>query len=217
MRWQEEYPDYLGCINSLDNSVGRIHDELDKLGLAENTLIIYTSDHGSHFRTRNREYKRSCHESSIRIPMVFHGPGFRGGKVIHELVSLIDLPPSLLNAGGVTTPESFQGRPLQELVEGNVTDWPEEIFIQISESHVGRAIRTKQWKYAISAPDKDGLKDSESSHYAEAFLYDLEKDPHEKNNLIRDPAFEEIRAALAEKLKKKMLQAGEMIPVITPC
>lgn len=58
--WHEEYPDYLGCINSLDHNVGRIRDTLEKLGLAENTLVIYTSDHGSHFKTRNGEYKRTC-------------------------------------------------------------------------------------------------------------------------------------------------------------
>ena len=74
--WREEYPDYLGCIHSLDENLGRIRAELERLGLAEDTLIIYTSDHGSHFRTRNGEYKRSCHDGCIRIPMLACGPGF---------------------------------------------------------------------------------------------------------------------------------------------
>ena len=68
--WRENYPDYLGCIHSLDANLGRICDLLDERQLADNTLVIYTSDHGSHFRTRNAEYKRSCHESSVHIPMV---------------------------------------------------------------------------------------------------------------------------------------------------
>ena len=94
--WRAEYPDYLGCIHSLDENLGRIRAELERLGLAENTLVIYTSDHGSHFRTRNPEYKRSCHDGCIRIPMIACGPGFSGGKVIDDLVSLIDLPPTIL-------------------------------------------------------------------------------------------------------------------------
>ncbi|MFA5859722.1 MAG: sulfatase-like hydrolase/transferase, partial [Elusimicrobiota bacterium] len=74
--WREEYPDYLGCVNSLDSNVGRLRSTLAELGLQENTLIIYTADHGSHFRTRNSEYKRSCHDGCIRIPMIIYGPGF---------------------------------------------------------------------------------------------------------------------------------------------
>ena len=80
--WREEYPDYLGCIHSLDENLGRIRGALERLGLADNTLIVYTSDHGSHFRTRNAEYKRSCHDGCIRIPLIARGPGFRGGKVV---------------------------------------------------------------------------------------------------------------------------------------
>ena len=81
----EEYPDYLGCCNSLDDNLGRIVEKLKEQGLYEDTVIIYTSDHGSHFRTRNTDlapdnyddYKRSCHDSCIRIPMVMKGPGIR--------------------------------------------------------------------------------------------------------------------------------------------
>lgn len=100
--WQQEYPEYLGCVSSLDQNLGRIREELERLGLTENTLVIYTSDHGSHFRTRNAEYQRSCHDGCIRIPLVAFGPGFMGGTVIDELVNLIDMPPTLLQAAGVT-------------------------------------------------------------------------------------------------------------------
>ena len=155
--WREEFPDYLGCVNSLDTNLGRIRDELERLGLAEDTLVLYTSDHGSHFRTRNTEYKRSCHDGCIRVPMIASGPGFSGGKVVNELVSLIDLPPTILNEGGIETPAYMRGRPLQELVKGEATDWPEEVFLQIGESQVGRAVRTKKWKYSVRAPGKGGL------------------------------------------------------------
>ena len=165
--WRENYPDYLGCIHSLDANLGRILDELERLGIADNTLVVYTSDHGSHFRTRNAEYKRSCHEASIHIPLIARGPGFRGGRVIHELASLIDIPPTLLASGTGYPPATMCGRPLQELLSGQAVDWPREVFVQISESQVGRAIRTKRWKYAVSAPDKkDGL-DPASELYVE--------------------------------------------------
>lgn len=214
--WKKSYPDYLGCCNSLDYNVGRIADELAGLGLAENTVIIYTSDHGSHFRTRNNEYKRSCHDASTRIPMLAYGPGFMGGKTVRELVSLMDIPSTLLASAGIRKPDDMQGGPLQQLVSENATEWPEEIFMQISESQVGRAIRTKKWKYSVSAPDKSGWKDAGSSIYIEEYLYDLENDPHELNNLVLHPDYVETRWGLAKILKKNMRQAGEKEPEILP-
>jgi len=214
--WRENFPDYLGCVNSLDTNLGRIRDELKRLGLAENTLIFYATDHGCHFRTRNREYKRSCHDASIRIPMIACGPGFQGGKVVRELVSLIDMPPTILAVGGVEGPAPMRGRPLQGLVDGTAKDWPEEVFVQISESHVGRAIRTKQWKYSVRAPGRKGSSDPDSDLYVEDYLYDLQTDPHERNNLVADPAYAEIRSELAERLKRRMVEAGEKEPAIQP-
>ncbi|RKY78302.1 arylsulfatase [candidate division KSB1 bacterium] len=213
--WREEFPDYLGCVNSLDQNLGRIRDELNQLGIADNTLVIYTSDHGSHFRTRNSEYKRSCHDGCIRIPMIAYGPGFTGGKVISNLVSLIDLPPTILKAGGVEPPSYMRGKALQELLEGEVKDWPQEVFLQISESQCGRAIRTKKWKYSVRAPEKGG-SDPSSEIYVEDFLYDLEADPHERNNLVESEDHIEVRQRLSEILKYRMVQAGEKEPVIIP-
>jgi len=215
--WREEYPDYLGCCRSLDQNVGRIRDELTSLGLAENTLLVYTSDHGCHFRTRNGEYKRSCHDGCLRIPLVVHGPGFTGGRTIPDLVSLLDLPPTVLHSGGVEPPPYMSGRRLQDLVSGKATDWPEEVFAQISESHCGRTVRTRKWKYSVRAPQEFAhprLRDS--AVYVEDFLYDLEADPHERNNLVRDPAHAGTRAGLAETLVRRMMEAGEDAPEIRP-
>jgi len=213
--WREEYPDYLGCIHSLDENLGRIRAELERLGLAENTLVIYTSDHGSHFRTRNAEYKRSCHDGCIRIPMVASGPGFSGGKVIDDLVSLIDLPPTVLTAADITPPATMRGHALQSLLDGSAPDWPEEVFLQISESHCGRAIRTRRWKYSVRAPDKTG-QDPASDLYVEDFLYDLEADPYERHNLVDSPAHTEVRRELADILIRRMEAASETAPVIRP-
>ena len=200
--WRDNYPDYLGCINSLDRNMGRIRDALEELGIADETLLIATSDHGSHFRTRNQEYKRACHDGCVRVPMIVNGLGFRGGQVVDELVSLIDLPPTLLATAGLEVPGYMRGRPLHGLADGTARGWRDEVFIQISESHVGRALRTARWKYSVRAPDKKGWEDSESSRYVEDFLYDLDNDPHERDNLVGDPKWADIRAELAETLKR---------------
>ncbi len=214
--WRENYPDYLGCCNSLDYNVGRLLDTLKDKGIADNTVIIYTSDHGSHFRTRNKEYKRACHDGCIRIPMIAYGPGFMGGNVIEELVSLIDIPATLLSCAGLDVPDYFRGKPLNKLVDGSITDWNDCVFLQISESQVGRAIRTHKWKYSVRAHDKDSGKHSGSDVYTEDFLYDLENDPHEKNNLVVDKNYAEVRAELREKLLAKMAEANEPRPEILP-
>lgn len=220
--WDEFFPDYLGCCHSVDMNLGRIIDKLKKLNRYEDTMIIFTSDHGCHFRTRNLEYKRSCHEAAIRIPLVIKGAGFYGGRVISELVSLIDLPPTLLKAAGIEVPEFMRGKTLQKLLDtnNNKKNWPQEVFIQISESQVGRAIRTKKWKYSVVAPQRgphwDGYLYSKSELYEEEFLYDLENDTYEKHNLVEDPKFENIRKGLADILKRKMKEAGEEIPDILP-
>jgi arylsulfatase A-like enzyme len=134
--------------------------------------------------------------------------------VIPDLVSLIDLPPAILNVGEIETPDYMRGRPLQDLLEGEATDWPEEVFLQISESQVGRAIRTKKWKYSVRAPGKEGSVPN-SDTYAEDFLYDLEADPHERNNLVQSKEHVDIRERLSEVLKNRMVQAGEQEPTIT--
>ena len=108
---------YYGMVKRLDEAYGRLHDALKSLALADDTIVLFTSDHGCHFKTRNSEYKRSCHESSIRVPTVLTGPGFRGGQ-LQELVSLIDLPPTLLDAAGLEIPDQMQGRSLMPLLRG---------------------------------------------------------------------------------------------------
>ena len=211
--WRENFPDYLGCCNSLDRNLGRIRAELSRLGIEEDTLVIYTSDHACHFRTRNAEYKRACHDNSIRIPMIACGPGFSGGTVVTELASLIDMPPTILAAAGVTPPAHMRGQALQSLADDMEPDRPEEVFIQISESQCGRAIRTKKWKYSVYAPDKTG-GDPDSEIYEEQYLYDLETDPHERNNLVSDPALAGVRKELSETLKRRMVAVGEKEPEI---
>jgi len=147
--------------------------------------------------------------------MIACGPGFRVGTVVEQLVSSIDLPPTLLAAAGVATPAEMRGRALQPLVEGTAVSWPQEVFIQISESLVGRAVRTRRWKYSVRAPgDVDPLNTCGSDVYVEDFLYDLESDPHERRNLVTDPAYANVRSELSRTLRRLMREAGEPEPVI---
>ena len=80
--------------------------------------MLFTSDHACHFRTRNREYKRSCHESSIRVPTVLTGGPFAGGGTLGELVSLVDLPPTLLDGAGLEIPDQMSGRSALSILGG---------------------------------------------------------------------------------------------------
>jgi arylsulfatase A-like enzyme len=207
---------YYGMVKRLDEALGRLVDALQSLELLENTILLFTSDHGSHFKTRNGEYKRSCHEASVRVPAMLIGPGFQGGGQMRQLVSLVDLPPTLLEAAGLPVPERMQGHSLLPLLRRQTVDWPEEVFIQISESQVGRAVRTQRWKYCISAPDQNGWEAPGAEKYVEEYLYDLQADPYELTNLIGLASHQEVSHILRQRLVRCMLAAGEAEPVIEP-
>lgn len=185
---------YYGMVKRLDEALGRIQDALKSLDLDKNTIILFITDHGCHFKTRNGEYKRSCHEASIRLPCALTGPGFDGGGRITDLVSLVDLPPTLLAAAGIDVPECMEGIPLQEGKR-------ESVFVQISESQVGRAVRTRRWKLGVTAPGLDGNAASSSPEYLVDHLYDLENDPWELNNLVGRSSHDEVTDKLVAVLK----------------
>ena len=207
---------YCGMVKRLDEALGRLIDALISLEQLDNTIILFTSDHGCHFRTRNGEYKRSPHESSIRLPTALYGGPFIGGGRLSHLVSLVDLPPTLLDAAGIEAPDHMQGRSILPLVRGEDVEWPDEVFLQISESQVGRAIRSKRWKYAVTAPDKSGWEDSYSDNYVESELYDLLADPEELRNLAGQETHRELCDVLRSRLIKRMILAGEDEPIIEP-
>lgn len=205
---------YYGMVKRLDEALGRTLDALKSLHLTDNTVVLYTSDHGCHFRTRNSEYKRSCHEASIRVPTAVQGPGFDGGGMLSDLVSLIDLPPTILDAAGLDIPEEMQGRSILPLTRGERENWPEEMFVQISEAQVGRAVRTHRWKYGVDAPDKRGGHDPGSDVYEDHYLYDLQVDPYELTNLVGVEAHRPVVEKMRERLIRRMVEAGEVAPEI---
>lgn len=192
---------YYGQIRRLDEGLGRLRDALVSLDVADDTVLIYLSDHGSHFKTRNAEYKRSAHDASIRVPLVLDGPGYRGGGRVTRPVSTIDLVPTVLDAAGIELPDHLDGRPLRErngAVAGGEDEDDPAVMVQISETEVGRALRTSRWKYHVRA---EGLDDGPAAErYAEVELYDLHVDPYELDNLVDFPNYEEVTAALRERL-----------------
>ncbi|MEZ5277913.1 MAG: sulfatase-like hydrolase/transferase [Opitutaceae bacterium] len=213
----QHWPGYCGMVKRLDEALGRLIDALRSLDQLENTIILFTSDHGNHFKTRNAEYKRSCHEASIHVPTAIRGPGFQGGGRIERLVSLIDLPPTLLDAAGIEVPPEMQGQSVLSLLKGDPSvTWPEEVFVQISESHTGRCVRTARWKYSVRSPETgdDGKPVSKpgSEVYEDDFLYDLQSDPWEQTNLIGMPPFREVVADMRHRLVRRMVSAGEEEP-----
>jgi arylsulfatase A-like enzyme len=211
---QKHLGGYWGMIKRLDEALGRLQDALISLGLDDNTIVLFTSDHGCHFKTRNGEYKRSGHESSIRVPTALWGPGFEGGGAVPQLVSLVDLPPTLLDAAGITPPETMEGRPLRPLLQGADPDWPEEVFVQTSEAAVGRAVRTHRWKYIVEAEKEDHDGAGGAGRYTERFLYDLQHDPYELTNLIKSGAHAPVREVMQQRLRRRMRDAGEADPEI---
>jgi len=214
--WETYMPDYLGCCNALDRNFGRIVETLKARGLYEQTLIIYASDHGCHFRTINEcnpggfdDYKRNSFENTIHIPLIIRGPGFEKGKKEDKLVSLIDLPATILTAAGLDLSNNIHGQPLQEIYRDD--SWENAVYIQISESFLGRALRTDRYKYVIHAPEKHPVIDAASSFYEEKYLFDLIADPLEQRNLIDDPAYHSIKEELKVKLLHFASDSGEHI------
>lgn len=207
---------YWGMIKRLDEALGRVCDAVRSLGIENNTIILFTTDHGCHFKTRNGEYKRSCHESSVRLPTALCGPGFQSGGEIAEMTSLVDLAPTLLDGAGIPVPADMQGRSIMPLVQNEPVDWPAEAFVQISEAQVGRAIRTERWKYCVDAPDRSTWIGGQlgATRYVEQYLYDLQADPYELNNLIAFDAYDDIKAELRKRLLRWMSEVGEDAPEI---
>ena len=219
----EEYPDYLGQCASLDENLGRLVAKLKEKGLYENTVIIFASDHGSHFLTRNRDshlngyddYKRSCHDAALHVPLVIAGGPYRGGRAVEELVSTASLPKTILALAGVDVGDAMIGENLLDVVEKKDDNRPNEIFAQISESRVGRCIRTARYTYSVYAPGVNGGAAAASDRYADDFLYDMEQDPYQLNNVVADPAYTQVKAELRERLLDWIWRAEGTRPVIT--
>lgn len=223
--WQEEYPDYLGACASLDKNLGRLVARLKELGIYDNTVIIFAADHGSHFKTRNRDsklrgyddYKRTGHDSALKVPLVISGGSFSGNKGYREsqLVSTESLPKTIMALAGVDVGDAMIGENLLDVVEKKDDNRKNQVFAQISESKVGRCIRTAEYLYAVYAPDKDGGLDMNSSVYADDYLYHLPTDPHQLVDVVADPAHSQAKAQLRQSLLAWIQEAEGITATIT--
>ncbi|MBV9084575.1 MAG: sulfatase-like hydrolase/transferase [Acidobacteriaceae bacterium] len=215
--WPSQLADYYGCVKAIDDAVGTLVATLKELSLEDNTIIAFISDHSCHFKTRNTEYKRSPHESSIHIPLIVAGPQFNRAVEVPELVGQIDLTPSLLEAAGLPIPSSMQGRSFLPLVSRHIEGWRNEVYIGMREFVTGRLLRTPQWTYAVSAPKMKNWKSAErSDRYVEYMLYDLYADPFEHTNLAGHQEFRTVAEDLRGRLFERIAEAGDPRPEIDP-
>ena len=216
--WRSRIPGYYGCVQAIDDCVGTLVAALERSGQLENTILVFFSDHGCTFRTRLGEYKRSPHEASIRVPFLIAGPGFDRSMVIDEVVSLIDLMPTLLDGAGLQSPANLRGKSLKALgadaKERNA--WDSTAYFQISQSVCGRGIRTGDWCYCAFDPGVPHGEAEFSAHYQDFALYSISGDPAETLNLVGRPQYKNIADQLRAELLKRIAAAGEPATTITP-
>ena len=202
--YQKFMDHFLGTLRSQDDNVGRLLDYLDKSGLAENTIVIYTGDHGFFLGDHGWFDKRFMYEQAIRVPWMIRYPGqVKAGSVSKDWVVNIDNAPTVLDLAGLPIPGDMQGRSIAPLLKGSAPpDWQTSFYYHYYEfapphwvfPHYG--IRTNRYKLI--------------SYYTvnEWELFDLEKDPDEMENLFAwsgyrvHPAYESIASDLAGQLKQ---------------
>ncbi len=188
---------FLRCVASINENVGRVLDYLDAAGLAENTIVIYTSDQGAFLGEHGLWDKRFMYEESIRMPFLVRYPkGVRAGSVNRDIVTNVDFAETFLDYAGVPIPNDMQGRSIRPLLEdGTPADWPTSMYYTYSDKgspppHYG--VRTQRYKlicfYGLPQPQWE--------------LYDLEEDPHEMRNVYADPAYADVVAELKTELKR---------------
>lgn len=228
--WRKKFPDdspeavvdfarmvraYWGTILSVDDSVGRLYDFLEKRGELDNTLIIFTSDNGLLEGEHGMVDKRTGHEPSIRIPLVVRYPGLTPAdkaRVIDNISVTIDFAPSILDICGAKPLENVHGKSWKRLAQGDASGWRTGFYYEYNYEHQFpytpnvRALRTDQWKY-IRYPHGDGSRDR---HMAE--LYDLKADPGENKNLINDPAYANSIKQLRIELDRLIAEHGNGQP-----
>lgn len=195
---------YYAAITAIDDQVGRLLRTLRELGLEENTIVLFSSDHGNMLGSQRELLKRKPWEESIRVPGILRWPGMiPAGRRTDALFSHVDFAPTLLALCGLPVPANMQGHDLSGVMTGKREQGPEAAFFQIfgpsQEGNVAagwRAIRTERYLYARY----------EAGPW---LLYDLEKDPYEMRNLVGDASADPVRKELDGKLSAWMKQAGD--------
>lgn len=192
---QQAIQAYFASISFMDAQVGRVLDKLEELELAENTIVVFTSDHGYHLGEHGLWQKMSLFEESARVPLILAGPGVQEqGQVAQTPVGLIDLYPTLTKLCDVPGPDNLQGQDLGPILKDVTAAGRGFALSQVmrggrNNQRFGYTIRTPRWRYTEWNHGNDGTE-----------LYDHEKDPQELTNLAENPLYGEIRVDLSDKL-----------------
>lgn len=193
-QWQQRRAAYCAKIALIDDQIGTILDLLDKDGLSENTLVIYTSDHGDRMGSMGQTNKSSAHDSSSRVSTIVRLPGkVPGGVVSEAMIEAVDLPCSILEAAGCDSPEEFlpntPGRSWWDHIIGKSTSHREWVFSECgSPEKRWQMCREKDWKYILWSDGKEEL-------------YDMQEDPNEICNLAET----ENNKKRLSKMRKRLL------------
>jgi arylsulfatase A-like enzyme len=182
---------YFGAINHVDDQIGRLLQELSKLGMADDTLILFTADHGNMLGDHGRWFKGLQYEGSVHVPLLWKGPkgaAENTGRTIEKPVDTTDLVPSILETAGIPIPEGVQGRSFVKLARGRDAGWKPRVFSQLRSGMV----LDGTWKLIDNSPNLDGLGPFE--------LFDLRSDPKEQRDLSGDPKHRERIAAYQKEL-----------------
>ncbi len=190
---------YYAAISFVDAQIGRVLDELDRLKLRDNTIIVFWSDHGYHLGEHGLWMKQSCYEESARVPMIIAAPGQKAaGKPSARTVELLDMYPTLADLAGLTPPANLEGASLRPLLHDPTAAWTRAAFTQVQRGGIpGHSVRTERWRYTEWGGGEKGAE-----------LYDHAADPQELRNLASDPKHAD---AVAEM--KTLLQKVHPVPV----
>ncbi len=209
--YQRYVKDYLRCVAAVDENVGRLLDYLDKSGLADNTIVIYSSDQGFFLGENGWTDKRLMDEVTMSMPFLIRWPGkIRPGQRIDAFIQNIDYAPTFLDAAGVKVPGDMQGRSLLPLFGGEVpADWRKSVFYQYHQAGAYNlpkieGVRTDRYKlirYYGHPKLKLGVQWE---------LFDLEKDPTEQNSVHDDPEYAEVVKTMRAELRalRKQYEVG---------
>ncbi|HSH95472.1 MAG TPA: sulfatase, partial [Roseimicrobium sp.] len=184
---------YYAAISFVDAQIGRVLDSLDRLGLRDNTVVVFWSDHGYHLGEHGLWMKQSCYEESARVPMIISAPGMKSaGKVSPRTVELLDLYPTLADLASLTPPKTVEGATLRPLLQNPSAEWKRAAYSQVQRGpNAGHSVRTERWRYTEWAGGTLGAE-----------LYDHSTDPQELRNLATDTKQAATVAELKALLKK---------------
>jgi iduronate 2-sulfatase len=190
---------YYASISYMDAQVGRVLDALEELGLADDTIVVFTSDHGYLLGHHHKFQKQHLFEESTRVPFIVSVPWMRKqrGKATKHITELIDLYPTLANLSGLKAPKNLHGTSMVPLLENpSSADWKKDLAFTISRSG-GESIRTHNWRFTQWGFGTGGME-----------LYDLRNDPGEFTNLAAKHKFSVQLNKLKKQLEAKRAEAG---------